>query len=127
MLKAGMLLFLLLPVLAWAAGPINFEVVVTDSSFSVDSLGGCLAFDTTFPAGSILDSVMVYEIRNDSAFLLAIFDSVTVNSIQQVFWQSPSAGQHTVCVAAFWEGVKGCENCAVFSAKLLPPKVRIGP
>jgi hypothetical protein len=125
--KAWTLLFLIaLAGLAWPAAPISFEVVVTDSSFSVDSLGGCLAFDTTFPAHIILDSVQVYEVRNDSVFQLQTFTLVSVNSVIPVFWQSPGQGEHMVCVAGFWEKVKGCENCTVLTGKLLPPKIRIG-
>lgn len=129
MRKAGMLILalLILAPIVQAGTPIGFEVVVSDSSFMVDSLGLCGAFDTLWPDTTLLDSVLVYEMVNGLPVVLANYGSVPVNSVQQFLWVTPSKGSHLICVAGFWQGFKGCESCMTFKSFLKPPKARIKP
>lgn len=126
MKKAWMLILALaiLSPIVWAGTPITFQVVVSDSSFLVDSLGLCGQFDTLWPDTGHVDSAVVYEMVNGAPVTLANYGSVPVNSVQIFFWKNPQPGFHTLCVAAYSGDMKGCENCLTLYSKLLPPKAK---
>jgi len=123
----ALLLGIFLPKIARAGTPIAFQVVVSDSSFLVDSLDLCGQFDTLWPDTAFMDSVVVYEMVNGQPKVLVNYGQTKVNTVLQFFWRTPQSGEHILCVAGYWKGFKGCENCITMPSWVSPPKVIIKP